>query len=40
VVRWAKNKQVDLSGLDHLETFVARMQADPGVKSVMQAEGL
>jgi glutathione S-transferase len=40
VVRWAKNKQVDLSGLDHLETFVARMQADPGVKSVMHAEGL
>ena len=40
VVRWAKGKQLDLSGLDHLEAFGTRMQADPAVQAVMQAEGL
>lgn len=39
VLRWAKGKQVDLSGLDHLEAFSARVHADPGVKAAMLAEG-
>jgi len=38
-LRWAKGKQVDLSGLDHLEAFATRMHADAGVKAAMQAEG-
>lgn len=38
-LRWAKGKQVDLSGLDHLEAFMARMHADAGVKAAMHAEG-
>ena len=39
VLRWARGKQVDLSGFDHLDAFGARMHADPGVKAAMQAEG-
>jgi len=38
-LRWAKGKQVDLSGFDHLEAFMTRMHADAGVKAAMQAEG-
>lgn len=40
VWRWARGKQVDLSGLDNLEAFSKRMHADPGVKAAMQAEGI
>lgn len=40
VLRWAKAKQVDLHGLEHLEAFGKRLHADPGVKAVMQAEGI
>lgn len=40
VWRWARGKQVDLSGLDHLDAFSKRMHADPGVKAAMQAEGI
>lgn len=40
VLRWAKGKQVDLSGLGHLEAFSKRMHADAGVKAAMHAEGL
>ncbi|GLQ51100.1 glutathione S-transferase N-terminal domain-containing protein [Dyella flava] len=40
VLRWAKGKQVDLSGLDHLEAFGKRMHADAGVQAAMQAEGI
>ena len=40
VLRWAKAKQVDLHGLEHLEAFCKRLHADPGVKAVMQAEGI
>jgi glutathione S-transferase len=39
VLRWAKGKQVDLSGLDHLEAFSARLHDDAGVKAAMIAEG-
>lgn len=40
VQRWARAKAVDLAGLDHLERFVHRMHADPGVKAAMRAEGI
>ncbi|GGA05385.1 glutathione S-transferase N-terminal domain-containing protein [Dyella caseinilytica] len=40
VLRWAKGKQVDLQGLDHLDAFSKRLHADPGVKAAMQAEGI
>ncbi len=40
VTRWAKGVGVDLSGLDHLEAFRQRMNADPGVQAALQAEGL
>lgn len=39
VLRWAKGKQVDLSGFGHLDAFSTRMHADAGVKAAMQAEG-
>lgn len=40
LLRWAKFKSIDLSGLDHLEAFFKRMQADAGVKAAELAEGL
>lgn len=40
VLRWAMGKGVDLSGLDNLTRFHARMQDDAGVKAAMQQEGL
>jgi glutathione S-transferase len=40
VTRWAKAKQVDLAGLANLERHFERMQADPAVQRVLEAEGL
>ena len=40
VTQWAKKTGVDLSGLDNLAAFDARMAADPGVQAAMKAEGL
>ena len=40
VTRWARAKQVDLSGLDNLERHFQRMEADPGVQSALKQEGL
>ena len=40
VLRWAKAQAVDLSGLDNLAKFVARIEADPAVKKVLKEEGL
>lgn len=40
VLRWAHAKEIDLSGLDNLSTFFARMQSDKGVQSALKAEGL
>jgi glutathione S-transferase len=40
VARWAKAKQVDLTGLDHLDRFVHHMHADAGIKAAMRAEGI
>lgn len=39
-LRWAKGAQVDLSGLENLGRFFARMRADAGVATALQAEGL
>ncbi|MGH8032877.1 MAG: glutathione S-transferase family protein [Luteimonas sp.] len=39
-VQWAKKTGVDLSGLDNLAAFDARMTSDAGVQAAMKAEGL
>jgi glutathione S-transferase len=38
--RWARGTGVDLSGLDQLAAFAARMEADPSVQKALQDEGL
>ena len=40
LLRWARAKSIDLSGLDGLERFYQRMHADAGVKAAMKAEGI
>ncbi len=40
VTRWARGKQVDLSGYANLERHFAAMDADPGVRKAVTAEGL
>ncbi len=40
VLRWARKLGVDLSGLERLAAFEARMAADPGVRAALAAEGL
>jgi glutathione S-transferase len=40
VTRWAKAQGVDLSGLDRLENFARTMEADAGVRKVLQDQGL
>lgn len=40
VLRWAKAKNIDLSGQTHLDAFTQRMNADPSVQAALQAEGL
>jgi glutathione S-transferase len=37
--RWACGTGVDLSGLDRLAAFAARMEADPAVQKALQDEG-
>ena len=37
---WAGRTGVDLSGLEHLAAFRQRMEADPGVRRALLAEGL
>lgn len=39
-LRWAGLTGVDLTGLERLQAFKARMDQDPGVQAVFQAEGL
>jgi len=39
-LRWAKATRVDLSGLQNLESFFARMRADADVAAAMEVEGL
>lgn len=40
VTRWAKAQGVDLSGLHSLERFARTMEADAGVRKVLQEQGL
>ncbi|MBI5257463.1 MAG: glutathione transferase GstA [Burkholderiales bacterium] len=40
VTNWASRVGVDLSGLAHLQAFMARMLARPAVQAAMKAEGL
>ena len=40
VLRWARTAGVDLAGLDNLQRFSARMEADPAVQRVLADEGL
>jgi len=39
-LRWAAGTKVDLSGLDNLAAYKARMDADAGVQAALKAEGL
>jgi glutathione S-transferase len=39
-LRWAGAMGMDLSGLDNLAAFKARMDADAGVQAALKAEGL
>ena len=39
-LRWAHGTRVDLSGLDNLVAYKARLEADAGVQAVLKAEGL
>lgn len=39
-LRWAGRTGIDLSGLEQLAAFAARMDADPGVQRALKAEGL
>jgi glutathione S-transferase len=39
-VLWAGKVGIDLAGLDNLIAFRERMQADPGVRAALEAEGL
>ena len=38
--RWARNNGVDVSGLDNLAAFVARIEADAAVQKLLKDEGL
>ena len=38
--RWARNNGVDVSGLDNLAAFAARIEADAAVQKVLKDEGL
>ncbi len=40
VLRWARGKGVDLSGMDNLAKFSERMESDDGVKAALKAEGI
>ncbi len=40
LLRWAKAKEVDLSGMDNLDRFYKNMESDPGVQASLKAQGL
>lgn len=40
VLRWAHAKNVDIGNMKNLQAFVARMDADPGVRAALSAQGL
>ena len=39
-LRWARGLKIDLAGMDALDRFEQRMQADPAVQAALKAEGL
>jgi glutathione S-transferase len=39
-LRWARGLKLDLAGMDALDRFEQRMQADPAVQAALKAEGL
>lgn len=39
-LRWAGAMGVDLAGLDNIDAFRRRMEADPGVQAALRSEGL
>lgn len=39
-LRWAHKLGIDLGGLERLAAFERRMEADPGVRAALEAEGL
>ena len=39
-LRWAQRTGVDMTGLDNLVAYKARMDADAGVRAALEAEGL
>jgi glutathione S-transferase len=40
LLRWAKDKDLDMSGMANLERFYQRMGSDPGVQASLMAQGL
>lgn len=40
LMRWAKAKEMDLSDCVNLQAFFAHMEADPGVRAAVKAQGL
>lgn len=40
VNRWARAKEVDLSGMNNLDRFFERLDADPGVRAALKKQGL
>ena len=40
VTRWTKPMKLDISGLEMLNAFMARMRARPAVQRALKAEGL
>ena len=40
MLRWAENMKIDISGLERLDEYKARMAARPGVRAALSAEGL
>ncbi|MEO6984660.1 MAG: glutathione S-transferase N-terminal domain-containing protein [Paralcaligenes sp.] len=40
ILRWAKAKNLDIAGMTNLQAFFQHMEADPGVKSALKAQGV
>jgi glutathione S-transferase len=40
MLRWSENMGIDISGLERLDGFKARVAARPGVRAALAAEGI
>jgi len=40
ITLWCKQKGLDITTLSHLQAWIQRMSADPGVKAAVKAEGI